>query len=79
MDSLDFPMPIATVSRNVTSPGCALVPVVPTLRWLPLPHQRKSRVELVATDSDPRVDPGNLARCEGLPRPPIAPLPIEAT
>ena len=38
-------MPIDKVSRNVTSAGCALVPVVPTLRWSPLPHQRKSRVD----------------------------------
>ena len=38
-------MPFAKVSRMVTSAGCALVPVVPTLRWSPLPHQRESRVD----------------------------------
>jgi hypothetical protein len=35
-------MPIAEVSRSA---GCALVPVVPTLRWSPLPHQRRSRTD----------------------------------
>jgi hypothetical protein len=43
--SLDFPMPIAEVSSTATSAGCALVPVVPTLRWSPLPHQRHSRTD----------------------------------
>jgi len=38
-------MPIAEVSRIATSAGCALVPVVPTLRWSPLPHQRSSRTD----------------------------------
>jgi hypothetical protein len=31
-------MPIAEVSRIATSAGCALVPVVPTLRRSPLPQ-----------------------------------------
>jgi len=38
-------MPIAKANCIATSAGCALVPVVPTLRWSPLPHQRKSRVD----------------------------------
>jgi hypothetical protein len=38
-------MPIAEVSRIATSAGCALVPVVPTLRWSPLPHQRRFRTD----------------------------------
>ena len=38
-------MPVAKANRIATSAGCALVPVVPTLRWSPLPHQRKSRVD----------------------------------
>jgi len=40
-------MPIAEVSRIAFSAGRALVPVVPTLRWspLPLPHQRRSRTD----------------------------------
>jgi hypothetical protein len=41
---LDFPMPIREVSRVATGAGCALVPVVPTLRWS-LPHQRRSRTD----------------------------------
>jgi hypothetical protein len=57
---LDFPMPIAEVSRFAASAGYgtrgtgntpaqeagnALVPVVATLRWSPLPHQRHSRAD----------------------------------
>jgi hypothetical protein len=38
-------MPIAEVIRIVTGAGCALVPVVPTLRWSPLPHQCRSRTD----------------------------------
>jgi hypothetical protein len=38
-------MPIAEVSRFATSAGCALVPFVPTLQWLPLPHQPRSRTD----------------------------------
>ena len=38
-------MSIAEVSRIATNAGCALVPVVPTLRWSPLPHQRRSRTD----------------------------------
>ena len=38
-------MPIAEVSRIATSAECALVPVVPTLRWSPLPHQRRFRTD----------------------------------
>jgi hypothetical protein len=38
-------MPIAKVTRIATSAGCALVPVVPTLRWSALPHQRRSRTD----------------------------------
>jgi hypothetical protein len=37
-------MPIAEVSRIAISAG-ALVPVVPTLRWSPLPHQRLYRTD----------------------------------
>jgi hypothetical protein len=37
-------MPIAEVSRIATSAGCALVPVVPTLRWSPL-RQCHSRTD----------------------------------
>jgi len=38
-------MPIAEISRIATSAGRALVPVVPTLRWSPLPHQRRFRTD----------------------------------
>jgi hypothetical protein len=38
-------MPIVEVSRIAASAGRALVPVVPTLRWSPLPHQRRSRAD----------------------------------
>jgi len=38
-------MPIAEVSRIATSAGCALAPVVPTLRWSPLPHQCRPRTD----------------------------------
>jgi hypothetical protein len=38
-------MPIAEVSRISTSAGCALVPVVLTLRWSPLPHQCRLRTD----------------------------------
>jgi len=38
-------MPIAEVSRIATSAECALVPVVRTLRWSPLPHQRRFRTD----------------------------------
>jgi hypothetical protein len=38
-------MPISEVVRIATSAGCALVPVVPTLRWSALPHQRRSRAD----------------------------------
>jgi len=38
-------MPIAEVRRIATSAECALVPVVPTLRWSPLPHQRRFRTD----------------------------------
>jgi hypothetical protein len=38
-------MPIAEVSRIATSAECALVPVVPTLRWSPLPHQHRFRTD----------------------------------
>jgi len=38
-------MPIAKVNGIASSTGCALVPVVPTMRWSPLPHQCKSRVD----------------------------------
>jgi len=38
-------MPIADVSRIATSAGRALVPVVPILRWSPLPHQRRSKTD----------------------------------
>jgi hypothetical protein len=38
-------MPIAEVIRLATSAGCALVPVVPTLRGSALPHQRRSRMD----------------------------------
>ena len=38
-------MPIAEVSRIAISAGCALVPVVSTLRWSPLPHQRRSMTD----------------------------------
>jgi hypothetical protein len=68
---LDFPMPIAEVSRIAASAGYgtrgtgdtptqeagnALVPVVATLQWSPLPRQRHSRADplfvtqLIATD-----------------------------
>jgi hypothetical protein len=38
-------MLIGEASPIATSAGCALVPVVPTLRWSPLPHQRRSRTD----------------------------------
>jgi hypothetical protein len=38
-------MPIAEVIRIATGAGSALVPVVPTLRWSALPHQRRSRAD----------------------------------
>jgi hypothetical protein len=38
-------MPISEVVRIATSAGCALVPVVPTLRWSAPPHQRRSRAD----------------------------------
>jgi hypothetical protein len=38
-------MPIAEVSRIATSAGCALIPVVPILRWSPLPHRRRARTD----------------------------------
>ncbi len=38
-------MPIAEVTRIATGARCALVPVVPTLRWSPLPHQCRSRTD----------------------------------
>jgi hypothetical protein len=38
-------MKTAKVNRVASISGCALVPIVPTLRWSPLPHQRKSRVD----------------------------------
>jgi hypothetical protein len=44
-DSLDFPMPVTEVRRTATSAGCALVTVVPTLRWSPLPHQCHLRTD----------------------------------
>ena len=59
--SLDFPMPIAEVSRIATSAGCALVPVVPTLRWSALPHQRRSR-------TDPSFVTQLIATAESIPQ-----------
>jgi hypothetical protein len=38
-------MPIAEVSRITASAECALVPVVSTLRWSPLPHRRRFRTD----------------------------------
>jgi hypothetical protein len=38
-------MPIAEVSRIAIRAERALVPVVPTLRWSPLPHQRRFRTD----------------------------------
>jgi len=38
-------MTIAEVTRVATSAGCALVPVVPSWRWSPLPHQCRSRTD----------------------------------
>ena len=38
-------MPIAEVIRIATGARCALVPVVPTLRWSPLSHQCRSRTD----------------------------------
>jgi len=38
-------MPIAEVNRIATNAGCASIPVVPTLRWSRLPHQRRSRTD----------------------------------
>jgi hypothetical protein len=38
-------MPIAEVSHIATSAGCALVPVMPTLRSSPLAHQRRFRID----------------------------------
>jgi hypothetical protein len=58
---LDFPMTIAEVSRIATSAGCALVPVVPTLRWSPLPHQCRS-------GSDPSFVTQLIATAELIPQ-----------
>jgi hypothetical protein len=58
---LDFPMPIAEVSYIATSAGCALVPVMPTLRWSPLPHQCRSR-------SDPWFVTQLIASAELIPQ-----------
>jgi hypothetical protein len=38
-------MPISDVVRLATGARSALVPVVPTLRWSALPHQRRSRTD----------------------------------
>jgi hypothetical protein len=54
-------MPIAKVIRIATSAGCALVPVVPTLRWSPLPHQCRSR-------SDPSFVTQLIATAELIPQ-----------
>jgi hypothetical protein len=54
-------MPIAEIIRIATGARCALVPDVPTLRWLPLPHQCRSR-------TDPSFVTQLIASAESIPQ-----------